>query len=130
MTIGGHHHRSRERIAEEIRNEVGLMLAGELKDPRLAVPLSVTEVRVGSRHAHRARICADSKETSGANARTLAGLKAAAGYVRHELVERLRLRRAPESFSSSMNRKSTASTSTSFCEKRITRRNRSGPAAR
>ena len=26
----------------------------------------------------------------------LAGLKAAAGFVRHELVERLRLRRAPE----------------------------------
>ena len=27
-----------ERIAEEIRNEVSLMLAGELKDPRLAAP--------------------------------------------------------------------------------------------
>ena len=43
MTLQGH--RS-ERIAEEIRNEVSLMLAGELKDPRLAIPLSVTEVRV------------------------------------------------------------------------------------
>ena len=42
MTIGGHRssgHRI-ERIAEEIRNEVSLMLAGELKDPRLAVPLT------------------------------------------------------------------------------------------
>ncbi len=43
MTVGGFR---AERIAEEIRNEVGLMLSGELKDPRLAVPLSVTEVRV------------------------------------------------------------------------------------
>ena len=43
MTIGGFR---AERIAEEIRNEVSLMLAGELKDPRLALPLSVTEVRV------------------------------------------------------------------------------------
>ena len=42
MTIQGH--RS-ERIAEEIRNEVSLMLAGELKDPRLAAPVMVTEVR-------------------------------------------------------------------------------------
>ena len=43
MTVGGFR---AERIAEEIRNEVSLMLAGELKDPRLALPLSVTEVRV------------------------------------------------------------------------------------
>ena len=43
MTVGGFRP---ERIAEEIRNEVMLMLAGELKDPRLAVPLIVTEVRV------------------------------------------------------------------------------------
>ena len=43
MTIQGH--RS-ERIAEEIRNEVSLMLAGELKDPRLAAPVLVTEVRL------------------------------------------------------------------------------------
>ena len=44
MTVQGHR---AERIAEEIRNEVSLMLAGELKDPRLALPLIVTEVRVG-----------------------------------------------------------------------------------
>ena len=44
MTVGGHRP---ERIAEEIRNEVSLMLAGELKDPRLALPLNVTEVRGG-----------------------------------------------------------------------------------
>ena len=48
MTTGGHRssgHRI-ERIAEEIRNEVSLMLAGELKDPRLAGPVTITEVRV------------------------------------------------------------------------------------
>ena len=32
MTVAGHRH---ERIAEEIRQEVGAMLTGELKDPRL-----------------------------------------------------------------------------------------------
>ncbi len=44
----GHHsggHRS-ERLAEEIQHEVTLLLAGELKDPRLALPLTVTEVRL------------------------------------------------------------------------------------
>ena len=43
MTIAGHRH---ERVAEEMRNEFGLMLAGELKDPRIDGLLVITEVRV------------------------------------------------------------------------------------
>jgi len=92
MTVGGH--RS-ERIAEEIRNEVSLMLAGELKHPRLALPLTVTEVRVApGMRAVRVFIQLEGDDTERAAA--LAGLKAAAGYVRHELIERLQLRRAPD----------------------------------
>jgi ribosome-binding factor A len=34
--------------------------------------------------------------TEGEQASTLKGLNAASGYIRHELVERLQLRRAPE----------------------------------
>jgi ribosome-binding factor A len=92
MTVAGH--RS-ERIAEEMRNELGLLLAGELKDPRLAVPLTVSEVRLSPdmRHARvYVRIDADDLE----RARALKGLATAAGFMRHELVERLQLRRAPE----------------------------------
>ncbi len=92
MTVAGYRP---NRIAEEIRNEVLLMLAGELKDPRLAAPLNVTEVRVTpDMRTVRVFIQFEGEET--ARAKALAGLKAAAGYVRHELVERLRLRRAPE----------------------------------
>jgi ribosome-binding factor A len=94
MTVGGHRP---ERIAEEIRNEVGLMLAGELKDPRLALPLSVTEVRVApGMRSVRVYVQLDGGEEERAAA--LAGLRAAAGFIRHELVERLQLRRAPELF--------------------------------
>ncbi len=85
-----------ERIAEEIRNEVSLMLAGELKDPRLAGTVMITEVRV-TPDMRTVRVyvnLADEDETERAS--TLAGLQAAKGYVRHELVERLQLRRAPE----------------------------------
>jgi ribosome-binding factor A len=48
MTVEGHRPTHRpERVAEEIRNEVLLLLAGDLKDPRLALAgLDVTEVRV------------------------------------------------------------------------------------
>jgi ribosome-binding factor A len=90
--IGGY--RS-ERIAEEIRNEVSLMLAGELKDPRLAGPVMVTEVRLGA-GMRVVRVFVQLAEDDTERAQTLAGLKAASGYVRHELVERLNLRRAPE----------------------------------
>ncbi len=92
MTVQGHR---AERIAEEIRNEVSLMLAGELKDPRLALPLIVTEVRVGP-GMRTVRVFVQLEGDDAERAAALAGLKAAAGYVRHELVERLQLRRAPE----------------------------------
>jgi ribosome-binding factor A len=96
MKSQGHHagHRS-ERIAEEVRNEVSLMLAGELKDPRLAAPVMVTEVRLGAgMRVIRVFVSLAGDETE--RATTLEGLQAAKGFVRHELVERLRLRRAPE----------------------------------
>ena len=96
MKSQGHHagHRS-DRIAEEVRNEVSLMLAGELKDPRLAAPVMVTEVRLGAgMRVIRVFVSLAGDETE--RATTLEGLQAAKGFVRHELVERLRLRRAPE----------------------------------
>ena len=97
MTVEGHHgggHRG-ERIAEEIKNEVSLMLAGELKDPRLALPLTVTEVRLTpDMRTVRAFVHLDGTDEERSAA--LAGLKAAAKFVRHELVERLHLRRAPD----------------------------------
>lgn len=92
MSASGHRV---ERVAEEIRNEVSLMLAGELKDPRLAVPVSVTEVRLRP-DLRAVRVFVQVPGAKEEREAALAGLKAAAGFVRHELVERLQLRRAPE----------------------------------
>lgn len=92
MTVAGHRH---ERVAEEIRHEVSAMLAGELKDPRLAGLVTVTEVRV-SPDLKQARIYVSVMGTQAEQTSTLQGLAAAAGYVRHELTERLQARRAPE----------------------------------
>lgn len=92
MTVAGHR---TERIREEIRNEVGAMLEGELKDPRLAIGMTVNEVRV-SPDMRQVRIFVGITGTEAEQAETLKGLGAASGYIRHELVERLRLRRAPE----------------------------------
>ena len=92
MTVAGHRH---ERIAEEIRHEISAMLAGELKDPRIATMVTVTEVRV-SPDMKQARIFVSVLGNDIEQKSTLKGLLAAAGFVRHEIAERLRLRRAPE----------------------------------
>ncbi len=92
MTVAGHR---QERVAEEILHEVSAMLGGELKDPRLAGWVTLTEVRV-SRDLRHARIFVSIPGSAAEQASTLAGLAAAAGYIRHELTERLRLRRGPE----------------------------------
>jgi ribosome-binding factor A len=92
MTVPGHRH---ERIAEEIRHELSAMLAGELKDPRLVNLMAVTEVRVTPDLKHArvyVTVTGDLREQS----KTLQGLTAASGFIRHELTERIQLRRAPE----------------------------------
>jgi ribosome-binding factor A len=84
-----------ERLAEEIRQEIEVMLAGELKDPRLEGSVNVTEVRLAP-DLRSARVFVTVAGSPGERQATLRGLEAAAGYVRHELAERLQLRRSPE----------------------------------
>ena len=92
MVVGGHR---RERIAEEIQQEISVMLAGDLKDPRLAGLATVTEVHL-SPDLKQARVYVSVVGSEAEQTSTLAGLAAAAGFVRHELSERLQLRRTPE----------------------------------
>ena len=92
MTIPGHRH---ERVAEEILHELGTMVAGELKDPRIAALVTVTEVRVTPDLKH-ARVFVSVMGTEAEQKSTIRGLFAAVGYIRHELTERIQLRRAPE----------------------------------
>ena len=92
MTSVRHRH---ERVAEEIRHEFEAMLAGELKDPRLSGPVGVTEVTVTPDLKH-ARIFLAAFGTEEERRGVRDGLAAAMGFIRHELTQRLDLRRAPE----------------------------------
>jgi ribosome-binding factor A len=92
MTIPGYRH---ARVAEEIRHELGIMVAGELKDPRIAGLVTVTEVRVTPDLKH-ARVFVSVVGNDAEQKSTIRGLAAAASYIRHELTERIQLRRAPE----------------------------------
>jgi len=71
------------------------MVAGDLKDPRLEVGLTVTEVRV-SPDLKQVRAYIGVNGTPKEQADAIEALEHAAGFVRHELVERLHLRRAPD----------------------------------
>jgi ribosome-binding factor A len=89
------HHRH-ERVGEEIAHEINAMLAGELKDPRLEGNVCVSEVRVQPDMKH-ARVfvsvrSANAKEQTDA----IKALEHAVGFIRHELIERLQLRRLPD----------------------------------
>lgn len=92
MSSTTHRH---ERVGEEIAHEINAMLAGELKDPRLEGSVIASEVRVQPDMKH-ARVFISVKGTSEEQADAVKALEHAAGFIRHELVERLQLRRLPE----------------------------------
>ena len=71
------------------------MLEGELRDPRLNANVTVTEVRVEP-GLKKARVFVTIEGTPEEKSVTLDGLTAAAGYIRHELVGRIQMRRSPE----------------------------------
>jgi len=92
MSTANHRH---ERVGEEIAHEINAMLAGELKDPRLEGSVVASEVRVQPDMKH-ARVFISVKGTNKEQADVIEALEHASGYIRHELVERLQLRRLPE----------------------------------
>ena len=92
MTVAGIRHK---RVAEEILHELSIMVAGELKDPRIEGLVTVTEVRVTPDMKH-ARVFVNVMGSEAEQKSTIRGLFAAVGYIRHQLTERIQLRRAPE----------------------------------
>ncbi|HZE28075.1 MAG TPA: 30S ribosome-binding factor RbfA [Terriglobales bacterium] len=84
----------RERLGEALREEIETILEGELSDPRIGL-VNVSEVHLApdSRSA-RVLVVVDGDDAQAGQ--TIEGLRAAGGYVRRELAERLHLRRPPE----------------------------------
>jgi ribosome-binding factor A len=84
----------RGRLTEAIREEIETILEGELADPRIGLA-SVSAVLM-AQDARSARVMVTVAGDDSEAQRTLEGLAAAKNYVRHEIAERLRLRRPPE----------------------------------
>ncbi len=86
------HHRN--RVQETLREEIGVIIDGELSDPRIG-SATVTEVTLepGGKSGH-VYIAVEGDEAE--EDRTLEGLMAARGYIRSELLERMGVRHLPE----------------------------------
>ena len=83
-----------ERMADQIRNAIAVMIAEELRDPRIGF-VTVTRVELSADLQHaRVRVSVLGDESI-RNA-TLEGLQSAAGFLRREIARRMRLRRVPE----------------------------------
>ncbi|HUM05409.1 MAG TPA: 30S ribosome-binding factor RbfA [Terriglobales bacterium] len=86
----------RDRLSEAIREEIETILEGELGDPRIGLA-SVSGVLMAD-DARSARVLVNVAGDDEEAERSLEGLEAAKNFVRHELAERLRLRKPPELF--------------------------------
>jgi len=88
------HHRG--RLGEALREEIETLVEGELGDPRIGL-VSVTGVQVAD-DGRSAQVLVEVEGDDEEAERSLEGLDAAKAYIRHEVADRLRLRRAPELF--------------------------------
>lgn len=86
------HHRN--RVQETLREEIGVMIEGELSDPRIG-SAAVTEVvlQPGGKSGHVYVAVSGNEEQERS---TLEGLMAARGYIRSQLLERMGVRHLPE----------------------------------
>lgn len=91
MSIPG---RRAERLAHQLRNEIAELIERGLKDPRIGfATVAGVELTADLRHARvRVSVLGSAEEQEN----TLAGLSSAAGFIRHEIGQRLRLRYSPD----------------------------------
>lgn len=83
-----------ERVAEQIKEEVSLIIAGDLQDPRIGfVTVTDTQVSPDLRHA---RVFVSVLGTEEQVKESLAALEHARGFVRRQLGATLRMKRTPE----------------------------------
>ena len=83
------------RINGEVQKELSVIIQNEIKDPRIAPMTSVVAVEVApDLKTCKAYISVLGNEEAAQN--TLAGLKSAEGYIRHQLARTVNLRNTPE----------------------------------
>ena len=82
------------RVAEQIQRDLAELLRLEVKDPRIGM-VTLTDVEVTSDYAH-AKVFFTTLGDSDQIAAATEGLNRAAGFLRHELGHRIKLRSIPQ----------------------------------
>ena len=83
------------RVADQIQRDLAEIISYELKDPRVGM-ITITEVQVTPDYAHAKVFFTTLVDNPEALKSTLAGLRAAAGFIRGQLGRRLTIHTIPE----------------------------------
>jgi len=83
------------RVADQIQKDLSELIAFELKDPRVGM-ITLSEVQLTPDYAHAKIYFTTLKDDPEAIKNTLAGLSAAAGYLRNQLGKRLHIHTLPQ----------------------------------
>ena len=83
-----------DRVNELLRSEISHLIAREIKDPRVAGVISITEV-IASSDLRSARVYVSVMGRSADRQAALEGIRSAASFLRRELRERVNLRHTP-----------------------------------
>jgi ribosome-binding factor A len=86
--------RRNERLAEQIRDEVAVIVARELKDPRIGGFVTVTRVELAN-DLSLAKVFVSVFGTPLQAKNTIEGLRTGAGFVRRAIGQRLTIRQSP-----------------------------------
>ena len=87
--------RRTEQLGQLIRDELSELMQRSLRDPRLHGVISITRVELTSDLRH-ARVFVSALGGHDARARAIEALTGAAGFLRHELAGRVRIRYMPD----------------------------------
>lgn len=83
------------RVADQIQKDLSELIVFELKDPRVGM-LTIAEVQLTPDYAHAKVYFTMLKDDADTVKNTLAGLNAAAGYLRNQLGKRLHIHTLPQ----------------------------------
>jgi ribosome-binding factor A len=84
----------RARIGETLKEEIGVIIEGELGDPRIAL-CTVTEIAL-AQDGKSARVYIEVAGDERESEQTITAINAAKGYIKRELLIRLGVRHIPE----------------------------------
>ena len=84
-----------DRVAEQVRRDLADLIRTELKDPRVGMMITITEVQITPDYAH-AKVFFSTLAGSEHLPEVMTGLQKASGFLRRELGKRISIHMTPQ----------------------------------